>query len=164
MTQCHKSQIWFTCTKTSLVEKNISSLEHRIRVETDAAFILHFALHLRKRLREEKHETKHELQLRRLLSFPFPPQRAVFTFTTHRFSGKRCADEFTWRFPPCLRPTQLSSKQKGVFCRAAGSRSGTRWLSLAPSRRALKLHVAGKGAVTVGTFEISGRWNRETKQ
>lgn len=70
----------FTCTKISLVEKNISGLEHRIYEETDAAFILHVALHLRKRLRGEKHETKHGLQLRRLLSFPFPPAKSRFHF------------------------------------------------------------------------------------
>lgn len=69
----------FTCTKISLVEKNISSLEHRIYEETDAAFILHVALHLRKRLRGEKHETKHGLQLRRLLSFPPPPRKEPFS-------------------------------------------------------------------------------------
>lgn len=54
---------------------------------------------------------------------------------------------------------------KGVFYVATGSeRAGNRWLSLALSQHVLKLHVAGKIAATVETFEISGRWKRETKQ
>lgn len=42
----------------SLVEKNISSLEDGICVETNAAFVLHFALHLEKKTEGRKLKQK----------------------------------------------------------------------------------------------------------
>lgn len=62
VTKCHKS---------SLVQQNISGLEHRVGVEADAAFVLCVALHLRERKKTK--QNTHVTQLKRQLRlFPLP--------------------------------------------------------------------------------------------
>lgn len=133
--------------RSSLVEENVGGLQHGVGEEAHAAVALCLGLHLKERRRGKRnkhHKTERPTALQTL--FPFRSQGAVFTFTSHRFSGKRDADDFkrhTRRLRPTPRPNkhaqikEFSAERRGVGAPPAGSP----WLRL---QSVLKLHVAGK--------------------
>lgn len=111
----------------SLVEKNISSLEDGICVETNAAFVLHFALHLEektegRKLKQKKNNdeaetlkaTRNRARQERWTQadfFPFP-HKEPFSFSWLIDWNKRGTDEFARHFPPFLKSTHLLGKRK----------------------------------------------------
>lgn len=124
--------------KSSLVEKNIGGLEHRVGVEADAAFVLRFALHLRER--KKNSHNWNASQFRRCFLFglkePFPLLRVIDS----QANAARMSSRGTRR----LRSTHLSAKRapaknkKEKCSLPSGGESerhtaGSAWLRLQPA-------------------------------